>query len=217
MNLSEQTIAILKNFSTINSSILINQGSVIKTISPVKTAFARAQIEETFPQDFAIYDLPKFLGALSIFKQPELNFFEKYLTVSEGLQTIRFGYADPSMIVAAPSKEVTLPSNDVQFSINQEAFQRILRSLGILGLPEVAITGENGVVCIKTINSKDVGSDNFSIEVGETQHNFNAVFKSENLKLMNKDYTVTLSFKGLAEFASDNVTYYTPCESSSKF
>ena len=217
MKLSENTINVLKNFSTINPSILFNSGNVLKTISPVKTVYARAVVEEDFPRDFAIYDLPKMLGALSIFKDPELTFEEKFLTISEGRQKVQFKYADPSMIVAAPSKEVQLPSNNVQFTISSESFQRMMRSLGILSLPEVAISGQDGVVYMKAVNSKETGSDNFSIEVGETDQIFNAVFKAENLKLMNKDYSVTLSFKGLAEFNADNLTYFTPCESHSKF
>lgn len=217
MKLSENTINVLKNFSTINPSILFNSGNVLKTISPVKTVYARAVVEEEFPRDFAIYDLPKMLGALSIFKDPELTFEEKFLTISEGRQKVQFKYADPSMIVAAPSKEVQLPSNNVQFTISSESFQRMMRSLGILSLPEVAISGQDGVVYMKAVNSKETGSDNFSIEVGETDQIFNAVFKAENLKLMNKDYSVTLSFKGLAEFNADNLTYFTPCESHSKF
>jgi hypothetical protein len=219
MKLSEQTNLILRNFSTINPSILVKKGKVLKTMSPVKTVFTVANIDEEFPMDFAIYDLNKFIGALGLFASPELTFEPSYVTISEGKQKVRIKYADPSVIVAPPDKDIKVKTQDVQFHIESSNLQRILRSLGVLGLTEVAMVGEEGVVYLQSINSKtnETGSDSFSIEVGETTKNFQANFKSENLKFMNKDYDVTLSFTGIAEFKSDNITYYIPCEATSKF
>lgn len=218
MKLSENTINILKNFAQINPSLVIKPGNTLKTISPVKTVFASATVEEKFPVQFAIYDLSKFLGSISLFASPEINFGDHDYVISEGKQKMRFANADPAVIVTPPEKEIKLPSEDIKFDISASDLQRLLRSLGILSLPEVAIVGEEGTVYLRTVNTKlNESSDSFSIEVGKSDKNFTAVFKSENLKLMQKDYTISLSFKGLAQFKSDTVAYIVPCEASSSF
>lgn len=218
MKLSENTINVLKNFSQINPSLVIKAGNVLKTISPVKTVFSVATVEEKFPTEFAIYDLTKFLGSISLFTSPEIEFGDKYYLITEGKQKMRFAFADPSVIVTPPEKELKLPTEDVKFEINANDLQRLLKSLGVLSLPEVAIVGEEGTVYLRTVNSKmNDSSDSFSIEVGKADKNFSAVFKSENLKLMQKDYTISLSFKGLAQFKADNILYIVPCEASSSF
>ena len=62
MKLSENTLAILKNFSGINNSILVKSGNKLRTISVAKNILAEAEIIEEFPKNFAIYDLSKFLN-----------------------------------------------------------------------------------------------------------------------------------------------------------
>lgn len=217
MKISESTLSTLKNFASINPSLIVRKGRTLKTISPVKTVFAVATLDEEFPSDFAIYDLNRFIGSLSLFGDPSMKFDSNHLTISEGKQKMRVTYADPSMIVAPPEKEIELKSVDCTFTIEAASLQRVIRSLGVLGLQEVAIVGEDGLVYVRAVNTKTESSDSFSVEVGTSDKNFSAIFKSDNLKLMTKDYTVKLSFAGIAEFKADNVTYYVPCEASSKF
>lgn len=216
MKFSDRTLEILKNYSLINPSMVFKHGSILKTVSPIKTVFSNAAITEEIPTDFAIYDMSKFLASLSIFKDPKLDFHDKYLTISEGSQEVHFTYADPSMVVAPdPTKEIRLPTEDVKFTLNANELQRIVKFLSVLSLPEISITGENGKIYIKTINSKDRTSDNFSIEVGDTDRDFNLIYKSDNLKFINGDYDVTLCLKGLARFTTGTVSYYVMCESNS--
>ena len=61
MKLSDKTLALLKNFAGINQSILVKQGSKLRTISIAKNILAEVEITEEFPRDFAIYDLNQFL------------------------------------------------------------------------------------------------------------------------------------------------------------
>ena len=82
MKLSENTISILKNFASINQSILIKSGSKIRTMPKLKTILAQAEVEEVFPKDFAIYDLNQFLNGLSLHQDPELDFSnDNYLVI----------------------------------------------------------------------------------------------------------------------------------------
>ena len=74
MKLSESTLSLLKNFSTINQSLLFKQGSRLRTISVMKKILAEVTIDEEFPKDFGIYDLNQFLNGLGLHQSPELDF-----------------------------------------------------------------------------------------------------------------------------------------------
>jgi len=217
MKISQNTLNVMKNFSTFNKSILVRQGNVLKTITSGKNVFARAEVDEVFPQDFAIYELPKFLGSISLFNQPDFEFFDGYLKISEGKNFIRYTYADPSLIVTPPDKEIVLPSKDVYFEINENDLKTVTKAIGVLGVPEVSIAGEDGTIYVRANNSKNPSSDQYSIAVGITDASFNMIFKAEYLKFMDANYQVTVSSKGLAEFKTDGLSYWVATEQNSKF
>ena len=217
MKISQTTLSILKNFSTYNKSILVRPGNVLRTINAGKNVFAKATVEETFPQEFAIYELSKFLGSISLFNQPDFEFFDGYLKISEGKNYIRYTYADASLIVTPPEKEIVLPSKDIYFEIAEQDMATVLKALGVLGMPEVSIVGEDGTIYVKANNSKNPSSDQYSIAVGMTDASFNMIFKGEYLKFMSGNYKVTVSSKGIAEFATDGLSYWVATESNSKF
>ena len=74
MKLSEKTISILKNYSTINQNLMITSGNTLSTMSAMKNIVAKAGVDETFDKDVAIYDLNEFLACMSLFIDPELDF-----------------------------------------------------------------------------------------------------------------------------------------------
>ena len=128
MKLSDKTIQILKNFATINQSILVRPGNVLKTITPLKTILAQATVAETFGQEFAIYELPRFLGTISLFSDPEFTFQEKFVTISSGKQRVNYTYADASMIMTPPSKDISFPDTEVEFTITSEQLSTISKA-----------------------------------------------------------------------------------------
>jgi hypothetical protein len=219
MKLSENTINIFKNFAVINPSVLVHPGDVITTMSPTKSIYAKANVEENFPTRFAIYELSKFLGITSLFKEPELDFGEHQVKIVSGRQTVNYTYADPSMIVAPdPNKDINFPAADVEFSISQEELQKAIRAAGVLQLPEIAVTGDSHHITVTANNSKNPSSDVFSIEVGETDKTFNMIFKVENIiKLISSNYNVMISSRGLSKWSTNNVFYYIATEASSTF
>jgi hypothetical protein len=118
MKLSDKTLALLKNFAGINQSILVKQGSKLRTISIAKNILAEVEITEEFPRDFAIYDLNQFLNGLSLHNDPELDFTESsYINIREGKRRVKYFYADPNVIISPPEKEIKLPSEDVCFQL----------------------------------------------------------------------------------------------------
>ena len=218
MKISESTLVILKNFAAINKSILVKPGCVLSTISEMKTIFAKATVQETFPAQFAIYELSKFLGVLSLFNDPEIEFNEKNMKISSGKQSLLYTYADASMIVTPPEKDITFPSPDIEFNVTQEELQRVVRSAGVLQLPEITVVGDGSVIRLCSGNSKNPSADTFMVDVGTTEKTFNMVFKAENaMKLISTDYNVKISSKGLSLFTSNTVSYYVPTESNSSF
>lgn len=217
MKLTQATLDVLKNFASINQSLLFTQGDTLKTISPQKTIFAKVQVPDSFEREFAIYDLGQFLGVLGLFKEPELIFNDSYVTVTEGEEKVNYRYADAKLIVTPPSKEITFPTPDVEFTLTADALQRIVRAGSALGVPEVAVIGEDGKITVRALNSKEADSNNYQFKVGETDREFRAIFKTENLKLLQDEYKVAVAAKGLAKFESAKATYFIAIESSSKF
>jgi len=213
MKLSDKTIQILKNFATINQSILVRPGNVLKTITPLKTILAQATVTENFEQEFAIYELPRFLGTISLFSDPEFTFQEKYVTISSGKQRVNYTYADASMIMTPPSKEISFPDTEVEFTITADQLSTISKAGAVLQMPEIAVVGEDGLISIRAIDSKNSSADVFSLDVGECDKDFKVIFRPENLKLITSDYKVSITTAGICRFESDNLTYWVTTES----
>jgi len=214
MKLSDKTIQILKNFATINQSILVRPGNVLKTITPLKTILAQATVTETFTQEFAIYELPRFLGTISLFSDPEFTFQEKFVTISSGKQRVNYTYADASMIMTPPSKDINFPDTEVEFTITAEQLSTISKAGAVLQMPEIAVVGNDGLISIRAIDSKNSSADVFSLDVGECDKDFKVIFRPENLKLITSDYKVSLTTAGICRFESENLTYWVTTESN---
>jgi len=126
-------------------------------------------------------------------------------------------YTDPTMVISPPNKEVSLPSVDIVFNLTSDDLNKVQRALSVLKVPEMSIVGEDGTIYVKAMNNKSSSSDSFSIAVGVTEKAFNMIFKAENLKLMNNDYEVSLSSKGISQFKSNSIVYWVATEAQSKY
>jgi len=224
MKLSDKTLSLLKNFSTINQSILFKKGTKLSTISVMKNILAEATIEDELPKDFGIYDLGQFLNGLSLHNSPELDFQEdNYVVIKEGRSRSKYFFADPQVIVTPPEKEMTLPSEDVSFELSTDQLDKLLKAASIYQLPDLAVVGGNGVVKIVVRDKKNDTSNDFAITVGETSNyfckNFSFNFKVENIKILPGNYEVVVSQKLLSRFKSKNqdLTYFIALEPDSTF
>jgi len=217
MKLSSRTVQILKNFSQINQSIQINPGSVIRTWTPNKTLMSRASVEEDFPQTFCIFDLSKFLSVLSLFEEPELTFNSKFVTISSGRQHVNYTYCDPSHISIPPDKNLVIPEPYVEFTIEQQTMQSIMRAASILQSPELTVHGDGVELSLNAMNSKDPTADNFKVVIGTTTENLNLVFKVDNMKLMAGNYQCKASGMNIGHFVGDGIEYWVAAEATSTF
>jgi len=223
MKLSKHTLNMLKNFSDINMSIEIKQGNILRTVSVQKNILAQAELEDEFPKDFAIYELNRFLGAVSLFDDPELEFNAKSANIGTTKHSVDYVYCDPSMIVTPPENNITFPEPEVKFTLSQDALSQVMKASNVLGTPEIAVEGGPAPadsIRIKALDVNNDSTDTFQVVLDEhSGDKFRFVFKTENMKMVPGNYDVEISSKGISHFTlqGQNLQYWIATESTSNF
>lgn len=208
MKLDAKTISVLQNFQNINPSIYIKPGNQIRTMSPTGTVLARAVVPDLFPTEFGIYDVSRFLGINSLFKESEIFFDQKYLTISNGNSKVKYVYCDQENIVTPPNREIKLDSIDIEFVLKPDVLSSVTKAMQILGYNEIAISGDGENLTISAVNTKNKTSDVYSVKIGETARTFNVILEADKLKILPIEYTVQVSNSGLAYFKGESVEYW---------
>lgn len=217
MKFEQQTLAILKNFASINPSMCFKEGQKLRTISPGKTILAQAAAVSELPGTFAIYDVSRFLSVLSLFESPTITTSNTHLTIKDDRQTVNYTFAELTTITVPPEKTPVIANPEIEFELTAEALLRVQKAMGVLGLSEMSVFGDGQKILLKAVDSKKSANDNFAIEVGDTSHTFNMIFKAENIKMLPGAYNTKISSKGIAHFKSDLVEYWIATEASSTF
>ena len=223
MKLSEHTTSVLKNFASINQNLVIKEGKTISTMSAMKNIVAKAEVDEDFPREIAIYDLNEFLAALSLFTNPVLDFSENFVMITEEGKTgnsLKYFYSAPS-VVTTPSSEITMPKTEVNFSLDSSDLSKVQRAASVIGSPDLVLE-KNGVGSYLTVkDKKNDTANNYSLDVDvEGQGDYNFYFKVENLKLMPLTYDVKVSSKNISHFKSQTsnaVEYWIALEPESSY
>lgn len=221
MNLSTDTLAILKNFSEINNNILFKPGSKLNTISAMKNILAEASITEKFDTEFGIYDLSEFLRAVELFEKPAIKVNgANYALISDekSKQAIKYFFADKSVLVA-PQKGINMPDKTVAFTLKKDDFARIQKAATTLNLPDIAIKGDGKKISFVATDKKNKSSNDYSLNIGETDKEFTAYFKADNFKIISDDYDVAISKQKISHFInrSKPVQYWIALEPDSEF
>jgi len=216
--LSKQTRDILKNFCTINSSILIREGTVLKTISVGQNAVAEYKSEESFPQTFGIYDLNQFLAGLSLFDDAALQFDnENYVTISGNGRSAKYYFSNPEITLSsAPETNVKFPGTDFSFMLKYEDLVALQKASAVYDLPDLAFrTLDDGTInldlCDKENDTGNVYSQTVS---GESTGVFDLTMKVENLRLHPGNYKVNVASGGITEWIHQSIElkYYIALE-----
>lgn len=217
MKLSESTVEILKNFSTINQSLLFRTGSELTTITPTKTVLAIAKVVESFPSEFAIYDLNRLLAKVSLYKDCELDFESDKITFksANGKRSDYIKYSSPKVIVAPPDKKLSMDKPEHEFDLSSEDLLWQRKSAGISASPHMIFRGDGKKIYIQSHDVKDDASDMSSTEIATTKSKFVYVLKVENWKMLEGSYRVKLA-KGLAKFEHTEkpIEYYVSVETA---
>lgn len=220
MKLSEDTVAILKNFSQINTGLTVKPGKVLRTISANKALLAEATIAEEFPKEFSVYDLNKLLGVLSLHDEADLDFQEAHIVFGGlgGRSKTRIRYTDPATVLSPPNKSVNVVY-DVSITLSEEDFNWIEEVGAVLKCPQFVFTNEDGKVVLSALDVKGEVVDDASLVVGDAADDtpFRFVFKVDNLKILPGTYTVELSSRWVAKFThqSKGVMYWVAVEQAS--
>lgn len=218
MKLSKNTLNLLKNYAAINSNLLLKAGNSLATISGQKSIIAEATVEETFPQEFGIYDLNEFLSAYSLFNDPELVFNDKFVTIKEGSSAIKY-YSAAAEVLTVPSKSINFPAVDVEFEVSAELLNSILKTASVLRASDVSFIGADGVLRLVVADKKNATANSYDVEVGKTDSDFRVNLKVDNLKFIPGSYTVSISSKKISRFKSNtsDLVYFVAVEADSTF
>tara|TARA_Y100000114_G_scaffold157280_1_gene188791 strand:- start:7426 stop:8094 length:669 start_codon:yes stop_codon:yes gene_type:complete len=219
MNISNETLDILRNFSSINSGITVKAGNELVTVSAMKNIFAKAVVDESFEKDHSIYDLSEYLGAVSLFDRPNFDFNAEKVTVSEGDNSVTYYYADPQMVIS-PTKEITMPEPEVSFDLDKDVLDSLLKASSVLSLPDMVLSSDGQSVVLTVKDKKNSTSNVFSKTVAQGNGStFEMFLRMENMKMIPGDYTVFVSSKGIAHFTNRNVAveYFIALEPDSTY
>lgn len=217
MKLSDKTLTILKSFASINKSIVLKPGKVLRTITPEKTLMAIAKIEDEIPSQACIYDLSRFLSIYSLYSNPEIEFHDRHFTIAEGKKKTKYVFADLTMVHSPPDKEINIPSNDVEVDVQWDDLQSVIKAAGVLQFSEIAFVGDGETCYLRAVDSSNPSADTFGVELGDTKDNFSVIIKTENLKLLPRDYKVIVCAKGISKFEADDVSYFIGIDSKSSY
>ena len=217
--LSKKTLDVLKNFSTINSSIVFRKGSTVRTISNAENILAKFTGEEVFPSDFAIYDLSQFLSGISLFNDPQLEFTSNdFVSIRGGRTSAKYYFSDPEITLkSAPEKNVNFPGADLQFNLSGDELIQLQKASAVYSLPDLTFQSEEGVNTIKLIlrDKENDTSNTYDLTVaGCSTGTYSLDVKIENIRLLPGDYTVKVSKHLISEWTNQNVdlTYYIALE-----
>jgi len=217
--ISKETLDILKNFSSINSNILVKPGHTLTTVSPVKNVMAKATVKELFDTQFGIWDLNKFLGTVSLFESPDFEFQDNFVNISNSTTEVVYHYCEPKLLTTA-NKEITMPDSVLDFTLKQADLIELQKAASVMQLPDMVVRSNIGNVELAVLDKKDSTSNTYSINVdATTDAEFDFFFKVENLKMISGDYNVTISEKKISQLinTNDTVTYWIALESDSTF
>ena len=223
MKLSNETVTVLKNFSTINQNLVIKPGNNISTMSAMKNIVAKATVKEEFTKEFAIYDLNEFLAALSLFENPDLDFKDDFVVISNGAN-LKYWYSDPS-VVTTPSKDVTMPESEVSFTLESNMLSDVQKAAAVIGAPDMVLEAMSlGLAVLKVTDKKNSTANDYAVKVDINNEDGKDVpykfwFKVENLKLLPGTYDVTVSSKNISHFVNTkvDVDYFIALEPESSY
>tara|TARA_B100000963_G_scaffold361035_1_gene394508 strand:- start:8119 stop:8781 length:663 start_codon:yes stop_codon:yes gene_type:complete len=217
VTLSRTTLDVLKNYATINSSIVFRKGSTLRTISNAENILSKFTSEEVFPVDFAIYDLSQFLSGITLFDNPKLDFSnDDFVRIGSSGKSVKYYFSDPEITLkSAPEKNVNFPGSDIQFNLSAEDLVALQKASAVYSLPDMSFQSRDGKVQLVLSDKDNDTSNTYKQEiVGECSGDYSLDVKIENIRLLPGDYNVKVSKALISEWNNTtlDLTYYIALE-----
>ena len=219
MKLSKQVVEILRNFSSINSNIIIKPGNKITTMSATKDILAEYEGDVTFDKTISIFNLSELLGAYAAFNDPEIILEDKSLTIKQGKQQVKYVYADKNLLIA-PTKDIIMPVAEIKVSLTNELISRMQKMSSVLSVEDLAISGDGKTVSVKVFDKKNPTANSFEVDLEvPTKETFDINFKVEKLRLFPSNYDVEISSKKISKWSATDLklVVFVAVESDSSF
>jgi hypothetical protein len=211
MRLSKETYNILKNFAAINSNILIQPGNILKTVSAGKNIYVEAKVTEDFDIDVPIWDLNKFLGIISMFNNPDLEFHNTHVVITNGRSSVTYYYSEPSLLTV-PTREIKMPATVTRFDLEEKDLNEILKASSVLQVSDLRMVGADGKFIISVDDSGQSTSNSFEIVIDEnyTGKDFEGTINVSEMKFIPGSYSVELTDTIISKFThkSLDLSYY---------
>lgn len=225
MKISSDTLSVLKNFASINPSLLVHKGSTMNTVCPSSRVLAEAKVSEEFPVEFAIYDMAKFLGIVSLFKSPVFDFKDTHLVISNdgdgGVRSVKYYYTNPEFIQNKGDKKIKMPEAVVKFALSESDLASILKAASVLQSPDLCVTSSDGSIVIRVCDKKNPTGNMWALVIADLTDTtpFRFWFAVDTLKMMSGDYKVSIAAKSVAKFEGTNVAtnYWVAMEADSTY
>jgi len=221
MKFTKSTIDILKNFATINTSIMLQPGQFVMTKSINGVGYAEANITDTIDAPLGIYDLPSFLSILMQFGEDSevtVDPETQKIVISNKRAKVMCTDADASTIVS-PKKRLQMPVADIIFELSEKDMNDITKIARAAGADMLTITTRDGRLFADAFSSEDQSKQTrYSLDIGayDGTNTFKFVLNMTNFKMLPGSYKVLISSKGAAKFESDVASYVIVLETSSE-
>lgn len=223
MQLRSETVNVLKNFSSINTNLVIRRGNKIETMSPSNDIIAAFEADDEFDTQLSIFNLNEFLGVLGAFEKPELELEDKYVLIRQGRQNVKYVYAEESLLITAPKNQekivAALANPSVSFNLSDTTLAKLQKMSGILGAEDLAVIGDGSKITLKVLDKKNPNSNEFELDTEvSTDKVFQVNFKMDKLRILQGSYTIDIT-KRVSKFTNDGIKlyYYIAVESDSVF
>lgn len=205
--LNKNTIQILNSITNITNSAIISYPitTISNVGSDVLVNIDFSQIEDEF-EEYGIYDLNSFLGALSILNEPKIDLTDGVITAKDADSSIQFIVSDPAALgdVTTNPENITstcAAASTVEVEMNTELMGKIRKGAGVFKtLKDIFITKEGDRVSIKTGNKETFNSrsNSYSVDLDPTLNTGNdfeiAVPIDNFLSLPSMDFTLKVKY-----------------------
>ena len=206
-------------------TLLIKEGKNLSTMAAMKNVLAYAVVEEEFPVQCGIYDLNEFLGVVSLFDTPEIEFNKDHMNFKEGSNKCTYIFAEEDLLVVPPKKKLAMPEVVVEFELDHSDYSYLLKAASTMNLPDLTLKSTDGKTMTFGVhdkkvveNNKNALSNEYSVQVGKGDGTkFIMNFKSENMKILPGDYKVSVAAEKISLFENLEIDlkYYIALEPDS--